>query len=264
VCYNQRLVAILAGGNLQDAQVGVGLSVRSANGVVLSGAVLGALRSNLALAFMGHDQGVVVCLACGHPQDTLVWVGFAVSSTDGLVHPVASLRAVAGLNRGALASVCYNQRLVAILAGGNLQDAQVGVGLSVRSANGVVLSGAVLGALRSDLALAFMGHDQGIVICLACSHPQDTLVWVGLTVSSTDGLVHPVASLWAVAGLNRGALASVCHNQRLIAILAGGNLQDAQVGVGLSVRSANWVVLSGAVLGTRCSNLAFTLMCHDQ
>merc|ERR1712121_544179 len=104
-----------------------------------------------------------------------------------------------------------NQRLISILASGNLQDAQIGVGLSIRSANGVVLSGAVLGALRSDLALAFMGHNQGVVICLARSHPQDTLVWVGL-----------------------------------------------------AVRSANWVVLSGAVLGTRCSNLALTLMRHDQ
>merc|ERR1719295_1195689 len=173
---NQRLISILASGNLQDAQVGVGLSIRSANRVVLSGAVLGALRSDLALAFMGHDQGVVICLTRCHPQDTLVWVGLAVSSTDGLVHPVASLRAVTGLNRGALACVCYNQRLVAILAGGNLQDTQVGVGLSVRSANGVVLSGAVLGALRSNLAFTLMCHIQRVIICLARGHPQDTLV----------------------------------------------------------------------------------------
>jgi len=213
---------------------------------------------------MCDNQGVVICLACGHPKDTLVWVGLAICSTNRLVHPVASLWAVTGLNGRALASMSHHQRLVAILASSNLQDAQVGVGLSIRSANRIVLSGAVLGAFCSHFAFTLMCDNQGVVICLACGHPKDTLVWVGLAICSTNRLVHPVASLWAVTGLNGRALASMSHHQRLVAILASSNLQDAQVGVGLSIRSTHRLVLAGAMLGALSSNLTFTFMSHNQ
>jgi len=225
----------LAGSDLKEAGVAVGIAVAAAEGGVIHRAEFGAGLLNLGALSLALHGDLGLGQAGLGVKIALIAVGGAVRAAHGAVFHGAGHVAV-----GALALVGHSDGLLG-QAGAHLESAGVGVGVSVGATDRGIHGRAGLGALGSlgQAGTAVGDVDGG----LAGAHlgAQLALVGVGAVIRATDRRVHLGAHLRALRGLHAGELR------------AGGG--EALLGLGQAHRVGGTVsrgarIINAHVLGT--------------
>jgi hypothetical protein len=235
---NDSEVLVFASGDTEVAGVGVGDTVGTANGSVVSRADGGAVFSRSAFTGRGLDNSQGLVFASGDTEVAGVGVGDTVGTANGSVVGRADGGAV--FSRSAFTGRGLDNSQGLVLASGDTEVAGVGVSDTVGTANGGVVGRADGGAVVNGSAFTGGGLGNSQVLVLASGDPKLASVGVGDTVGTANGCVDGGAG----GGAFRLAFTFSEHGETLVGALSV--FEFARVAVGLFVGTTDRLVFPGA------------------
>lgn len=202
-----------------------------------------------ALTFRGNSD-ITLGKAGRLVKGTEVGIGLTISSANGLVIHGAGFRAVIGASAFSIVKEGNSSLQV---AGSSLKIAKVGIGASIGTANWEVDHGAHLraGNFGFSLSGAFaIMSNRDLGLSQAGLLLEGAKVGIGLAIGTANGLVIICAhNVTRVLLCNWGA-SSLISNIDLSLGQALLLLEQAEVGISLTIRTANGLVIHGASPGT--------------